>query len=107
MIPDDFADTTTQSRRLAILRVLRENEGAANESLLRVSLHQLGFRGLLATEEAIRDDGRWLAERHLVTVELYKDRVITLAVTDRGLAFLRRGIPPISGIQFPDEASTA
>lgn len=99
-----YVDHNTLSRRLATLRVLRENEGSANESVLRVALHQLGFRGRNATDEGLRDDALALEQAGLITVEYYQGRVRTLVLAARGLAYLERRIDPIPGIQYPDVA---
>lgn len=102
--PTGYADDTARSRRLATLRVLRENEGAANESLLRTCLHQLGFRGRFVTAEALTGDQAMLSAAGFVTVEYYMGRVRTLVITPRGLLFLKRQIDPIPGIDYPDVA---
>lgn len=102
--PAGYADETTRSRRLAILRILHENEGAANESVLRVALHQLGFRGRLAGDEAIRQDAELLTGAGLATVEYYRGSVMTLSITKRGLSFIERRLDPIPGIAYPSVA---
>ncbi len=99
-----FADEITRSRRLATLRVLKENEGSANESVLRVALHQLGFRGRNATDDGLRNDAEFLHKAELVTKEYYQGRVRTLVLTERGLSFLHRRVDPIPGIDYPDIA---
>lgn len=103
--PDDSVDRITRSRRLAILRVLRENEGAANESLLRAFLHGLGFRGRLVTGEALRGDGTYMEQVGFVRILLHhgSDSVVrTLEITGAGKAFLRREAEPVPGIEYPD-----
>lgn len=99
--PTGYADETTRSRRLATLRVLKENEGAANESVLRTALHQLGFRGRLAGDDALRADAGMLEAAGLVTIEYYLGTVMTLSITRRGLAYLERRVDPIPGIAYP------
>ncbi|RTL99768.1 hypothetical protein EJV44_04615 [Ancylobacter aquaticus] len=102
--PAGYADETTRSRRLAVLRILKENEGAANESVLRVALHQLGFRGRLAGDDAIRQDADMLTAAGLATVEYYRGAVMTLSITRRGLSYLDRHLEPIPGIAYPSIA---
>ena len=101
-LPLDYADDTTKSRRLALLRVILENEGAANRSLIKVALNQLGFRGRLATEEAIDKDVEFLKTAGLVTVEWYRNIVQTVVIAKRGQSFLRREVEPIEGLDYPD-----
>lgn len=100
----DFVDHVTRSRRLATLRVLRENEGSANESLLRVCLHQLGFRGRNATDEALHKDALFLQGAGFVSIGYYGGRVRTQTLEARGLAYLERRVDPIDGIEYPDVA---
>lgn len=106
-IPDGYADDVTLSRRLAILRILRENEGAANESVLRSFLRALGFRGRLSAPDVVQKDAVFLEGAGLVTLERHhglEASVLTLVITARGLAFVRREAEPIRGIQYPDVA---
>lgn len=98
----DFVDETTESRRLATLRVVAENEGAANESVLRRALHQLGFRGRLQTDDALKGDAKALEQAGLVNVIYYGGRVRTLEIADRGRSYLKRHIDPIPGIEYPE-----
>lgn len=102
--PHGYSSDVAKSRRLASLRVLRENEGSANESLLRVALHQLGFRGRQASDDELRIDADVLAGAGLVTIEYYRGSVRTLTLTKSGLAFLERRGQPVPGIQYPDVA---
>ncbi|CAA0130473.1 Uncharacterised protein [Starkeya nomas] len=103
-LPETYADDTAKSRRLATLRVLYENEGSANESLLRVALHQLGFRGRFQTEEALAGDIAVLKAELLIEEDSYQGKVRTLVITKRGVAFLQRRIEPVDGIEYPDVA---
>ncbi len=97
-----FVDDNTQSRRLATLRVIRENEGAANESVLRRALEQLGFRGRLQSDEGLRGDAEMLERAGLAAILYYDGRVRTLEITDRGRSFLKRHIDPVPGIEYPE-----
>lgn len=98
----NFVDDITRSRRLATLRVVRENEGAVNESVLRRSLHLLGFRGRLQTDEALAGDADMLHKAGLVGIVYYDGRVRTLEITDRGRSYLKRHIDPVPGIDYPE-----
>lgn len=98
----DYVDDVTRSRRLATLRVVRENEGAVNESVLRRSLHILGFRGRNQSDDALAGDADMLAGAGLVTVVYYEGRVRTLEITRRGMSFLERRIDPVPGIDYPE-----
>lgn len=98
----DFVEEITRSRRLATLRVTAENEGAVNESVLRRSLHLLGFRGRLQTDEALRGDAEMLEAAGLTTTLYYEGRVRTLEITSRGRSYLKRHVDPIPGIDYPE-----
>lgn len=98
----DFVDDITASRRLATLRILQENEGAANESVLRRALHQLGFRGRFQGDDALKGDARTLESAGLVDIAYYEGRVRTLEITDRGRSYLKRHIDPIPGVEYPE-----
>lgn len=98
----DYVDDITKSRRLATLRVIRENEGAVNESLLRRALHQLGFRGRNQSDDALREDALKLEAAGLASTVYYDGRVRTLEITDRGRALLKRHIDPVPGIDYPE-----
>ncbi|WP_127088339.1 hypothetical protein [Aquabacter cavernae] len=100
----DYVDHVTKSRRLATLRVVRENEGSANESVLRVCLHQLGFRGRNASDEGLHSDALALQAAGLATVEYYQGKVRTLTITLRGVSYLERRVDPVDGVEYPDVA---
>lgn len=70
-------------RRLAILRLLNEMHGAANESVLETALRALGHRAGL-TRDAVRADFRWLEERGLVSLEWFQDKVAVATLKRRG-----------------------
>ena len=96
-----FAAVNAASRRLAILRVLTENEGSANESVLRTMLEALGFRGRLATVEAVREDLELLCQAGLIVQDWYMGKVLIGTITKRGVAYLARQVEPIDGIEYP------
>lgn len=96
-----FADHVTKSRRLALLRVLVENDGSANESVARTALAALGFAGRLGTFEAVREDIKFLAQCGLVKEDWYGGRVLVASITKRGVAYTLREVDPIEGVDYP------
>ena len=101
-----FADHIAESRRLAILRLLREGGGAANESVLATAVHRLGFS--LTSREEVRGDLEWLRDRRLTTLELLdltaSRPLIVAHLTEAGAdAAAGRG-PVIPGLARPEIA---
>jgi len=97
----NFAEANTRSRRLAILRLLAESEGTANESVIKTGLGMLGFAGRMATADAVRTDLDFLKDCGLVIHTWYDGRVLVVTLTRRGEDYLRREVEPIDGIDYP------
>lgn len=95
-----FRRAIDSSRRLALLRLLKESEGSANESVLRTGLGALGFGGA-ALGDGVRADLRMLEERELVRTTLYNDVVMVATITRRGMAYLAREVPQVEGVDYP------
>jgi hypothetical protein len=99
-----FAEHTKENRRLAVLRLIRDGGGQANESVLHTSLvNLLGFP--LTSREDLRDDLDWLKERRLILVDplpLEGDRILMVGkITQAGFdAAAGRGAP-IEGMARP------
>lgn len=96
-----FDAAIAASRRLAILRLLAEAEGNANESVIRAGLGMLGFKGRTATEGDVRADLDLLRDAGLVLHDWYGGRVLVAEITRRGAAYLRREVEPIDGVEMP------
>ncbi|MFP3944324.1 MAG: ArsR family transcriptional regulator [Alphaproteobacteria bacterium] len=95
-----FAAFLDESRRLAVLRLLRGQENRSlNDSVLKTSLRQLGFT---ATYESVQADIAWLAERKLLRCEIIGDKVHVATLTDRG-ADVVAGQIEVEGVQFPSD----
>jgi hypothetical protein len=98
----EFVADITKSRRLATLRVVRENEGAVNESVLRKALYVLGFRGRLQADDELTGDAEMMEKAGLTRTVYYEGRIRTLEITERGRSFLKRHIDPVPGIDYPE-----
>lgn len=99
-----FAEHTKENRRLAVLRLIRDSGGQANESVLHTGLvNLLGFP--LTSREDLRDDLDWLKERRLILVDplpLENDRVLMVAkITQAGVDGAAGRGTPIDGMARP------
>jgi hypothetical protein len=79
-----FAEALAEDRRCAILRLLVEAEGEANESVLRTGLALLGHTREL-TKENVRSDLSFMNDRGLVTLQWFDDKVCVAKITRRGV----------------------
>ena len=99
-----FAQHTQENRRLAMLKLLADAGGSANESVIHTALtNLLGFP--LTARGDVRQDLEWMRERLLIGLEklpVAGDRVLLVAkITDDGLdAAFGRGAP-VEGIARP------
>jgi len=93
-----FPDFVTEDRRLAILRLLSEQQGySLNDSVLHDALEQLGHS---VPRAIVRDDMNWLAERDLVSIETVAGRVAVATLTERG-ADVAAGRTRVEGVKRP------
>ncbi|MGA7673531.1 MAG: hypothetical protein WCA78_00620 [Rhizomicrobium sp.] len=95
----NFAERIAQDRRLAILRLLVEAAGKANESVLREGLDLLGLDAGL-TRDAVRADLEFLQERALVKLAWFNDKLAVASITKRGVE-VSEGRERIEGIARP------
>ena len=94
-----YADHIAADRRLCILKLLVEDEGHSNESVLETGLIALGHRAGL-DREYVRAQLRALEEFGAITVEFYRDRVMVAHITKRGVA-AANGRVKIEGVAAP------
>ena len=95
-----FATYIEKSRRTALLRLTHEAGGHANESVLQAGLHALGFSRTGRPE--VRQDLEWLAERGLIAIEWFADKVMVARLSERGLDAAHGRGEPVEGIEWPD-----
>jgi hypothetical protein len=79
-----FSEALAQDRRLAMLRLINEAGGSANESVLRQGLEMLGHMAGL-TYQVVRDDMRFLEEAGCVRLEWFEDKISVARITKRGV----------------------
>lgn len=94
-----YPEFVAQDRRLALLRLLVDCNGKANESVLEQGLAQLGFR--VGFDRALlRADFDFLKERDLIRVEWFKDKIAVAIIKKRGVA-VANGEVRVEGIKPP------
>lgn len=94
-----YADFVDADRRLALLRLMAEDGGHANESVLETGLIALGHRARL-DREAVRGHLRFLETAGCLTLEFYRDKVMVAALTRRGAA-VADGRIEVDGVARP------
>lgn len=92
-----FQNVITENRRLAILRILNDVGGSANDSILHTSLEQLGFRRL--SRDTVKDDVTFLHERTCVSIE-WLSHIMVASITARGVE-VANGMQRVEGITVP------
>lgn len=93
-----YSEHLAENRRLALLKLLVESGGSANEGLIYRGIQALGFAK--ATPELVRADLDWLRERGLVTHEWFDDRVLVATITSRGVN-VAEGKETVDGVAAP------
>ncbi|AFK54223.1 hypothetical protein [Tistrella mobilis] len=88
-------------RRLAILRILIDQDGAANESVIGTNLWALQYRGLASAPDTVRADLDHLRDAGLVRTDWYRGMVMGAEITPRGRLYLRRQVPAVPGVAYP------
>lgn len=94
-----YAELLAEDRRLAMLRLLVESDGSANESVLQSGLELLGHHAGL-TREAVRKDLEFLNDRGLVRLEWFGDKVAVAHIKRRGVE-VAEGRERVAGVKRP------
>ena len=94
-----YSEHLDSNRRLAILKLLVEECGTSNDSVIELSLRELGHRKEL-DRAAVRRLVAELEERGCVTSEIVRDVVVVVTITQRG-RMAARGDVTIGGIASP------
>jgi len=79
-----FAEALAQDRRLAMLKLIAEADGSANERVLKTGLQMLGHTAGL-TDTAVRDELRFLEDAGCVRLEWFADKIAVAHITRRGI----------------------
>ncbi len=94
-----FAQALAEDRRLAMLKLLVEAGGEANERVLSSCLEMLGHSAEL-TRDNIRADLRFLNDCALVTLSYFNERVCVAKITRRGVE-VSEGRTHVDGVKRP------
>lgn len=94
-----YRDVVDADRRLCMLRLLLEDGGHGNESVLEKGLEALGHRSGLE-RSVVRDYMRFLETAGLITVDYYRDKIMVAAITERGVK-VARGQVTVDGVAQP------
>lgn len=94
-----YAERVAADRRLALLKILVENGGAASESVIERALLDLGER-LGVDRKVVRAFMRELEAKDCLLITLYQDRVMVADITKRGVA-VAEGRITIDGVSKP------
>lgn len=94
-----FAEALAEDRRLAMLKLLIESDGVANESVLTTGLSMLGHVAGL-TRQAVRDDLKFLEDRALIRQEWFHDKVAIAHIQRRGVE-VAEGRERVEGVKRP------
>jgi hypothetical protein len=93
-----YSEFITEDRRLAVLRLLADQQDyALNDSVLHGALGRLGHG---VARDLVRDDIAWLREHGLVSVEIVAERVWVARLTERG-ADCAAGRTRVPGVKRP------
>ena len=94
-----YRDLIDADRRLCMLRLMLEDGGCANESVLEKGLEALGHRAGLE-RAVVRNHMTFLETAGLVTVEFFRDKVMVATITERGVK-VARGQITVDGVAQP------
>jgi len=102
-----FKEHIAKSRRLAVLRLLRDNGNSANESVLHSACLALGFP--TTSRDDVRSDLEWLKEHRLVTIDNFNKPaggiIMISTITAAGIDASRGRGDPIEGLarsEYPE-----
>ena len=95
----NFEQTLAQDRRLAMLRILLEVNGEANESVLCSGLESIGHSRML-TRENVRGDLRFLETAGAIRLSWFDGRIAVAHLLIRGEE-IAKGKIVVEGIKRP------
>jgi hypothetical protein len=94
-----YERTLAEHRRITILRLLHDGGGAANESILKDGLEDLGLEAGL-TRAVVREDLKFLEVCGAIRQEWFGDKLVVAHITERGVD-IAKGRIMVEGIKRP------
>lgn len=92
-----YIEHLAEDRRLCILRLLKEYNGTANDSVIHAAVDRIGHRGVPRSD--IRQDLRFLINNGCIVDEWYDD-IQVATITRRGVE-VAEGSVVVEGIKKP------
>ena len=99
----DYGTFTDLERRLALLRLIRDGGGKANERSLYNAIHEIGYP--LTKRDDIRADLELLGKRNCITKEVHAGRFLVATLTEIGRD-VADGKIAVEGVKKGDPADT-
>lgn len=94
-----YAEHLAADRRLALLRLIAEDGGQSNDGALLTAMRMIGHRQAM-DQEMVRLLLRELAQRDCVTIEMARDTIMVVKITERGRMAVA-GDVSIGGVASP------
>ena len=98
----NYDSFTAQDRRLALLRVIQENGGQANERTLYSAITAMGFPA--TTRDDVRQDLELLGQRHCLTKVMFDSLFLVVTLTEIGRD-VADGKRAVQGVKKGDPSS--
>lgn len=96
-----MADHIAAARRLTLLRLMAEDGGQSNDGALLTAMRMIGDRQAL-DRSAVRQLLRELEQRDCLTIEMARDTIMVVKLTERGRMAIA-GDVAIGGVASPHE----
>lgn len=96
-----MAQHIAASRRLTLLRLMAEDGGQSNDGALLTAMRMIGERQAL-DRSAVRELLRELEERDCLTIEMARDTIMVVKITERGRMAIA-GDVAVGGVASPHD----
>jgi DNA-binding MarR family transcriptional regulator len=97
----DYAGHLAAERRMALLKLIAEDGGQSNDGALLTAMRMIGHRVHL-DQTALRQLLRDLEQRDCLTIEMARDTIMVVKITERGRMAIA-GDVSIGGVASPHQ----